>query len=353
MPIISKQFNSKVTALKDRFKANKEIGHNGVKGFSNEEELSDLLREVVPQKYKLGSGVIENSNGEQSSESDIFIYDDEILPPYIKKSKTFSPVEAVKYLFEVKSSLNSKELKTTVKKFNKFKAIGGLSPTALFSFSSALKGSELSRYHKIDNDFFTCPAISVLCVSGKCFYRKITKEYYIKNYHSEDKLVKHLIDKEMNPKLIEVFRNLLTDDSFLNKLSRSKFAQMIKSSIVFENQIDNYKDKKLILNGFNYSNTTFKIHQWIGFESTSNDVELSFLSEVSSSLSIENMGKYLTDAQGKVKIFANCCEDMWGNISGQDFNSNGLGYDLTVQPNFEIKDGIPRIFIEPNNGGKH
>ena len=81
--------------------------HQGIKGGLNESELSDLIRDVIPKRYKFSKGIIENSRGEQSNETDVLIYDDEILPSYMKNELTFVPVEAVKYNFEVKSTLNA------------------------------------------------------------------------------------------------------------------------------------------------------------------------------------------------------------------------------------------------------
>ena len=154
MSIISEKFNSKIITLKSNFEVNKDVMHQGIKGGLNEGELSSLIKEVIPQRYRITKGIIENSKGEQSNEADIFIYDDEILPAYIKSDLTFVPVESVKYVFEVKSTLNATELKTTISKFENFKSIGGRSPTVLFSFSSDIKGSELSRYIKQDINFF-------------------------------------------------------------------------------------------------------------------------------------------------------------------------------------------------------
>lgn len=157
MSIISEKFNAKISSLKRDFEVNKDVMHNGVKGGLNESELSSLIKEVIPQRYKATKGIIENSIGRQSNETDIFIYDDEILPPYIKNDLTFVPVEAVKYNFEVKSMLNDNELKTTIDKFENFISIGGRSPTVLFSFSSDIKGSELSRYKKMMIVFLQTP----------------------------------------------------------------------------------------------------------------------------------------------------------------------------------------------------
>lgn len=330
MSIISDKFNAKINALKGDFEVNKDISHQGIKGSFNEGDLSLLIKEVIPKKYKISKGIIENALGEQSNETDIFIYDDEILPTYIKNDLAFVPVEAVKYNFEVKSTLNSNELKTTIAKFERFKSIGGRSPTVLFSFSSDIIGSELSRYYKNDECFFTNSAISVLCISNKSYYYKSTTEHYIKDYLSINEFMKQLnkttgldIEEAKN-----VFSELMKNDEALNQMSRSQFALLIKSSIQLHDSTSNFDDKKLTVNGIDYGGIKFKIHKWIGVESKDNNVELSFLSGISNTLSKGSFGNYLLNKnEPEFKIFAICYEDMWGNLSCQDFDEDGLSYN--------------------------
>lgn len=180
MGIISEKFSAKISALKAEFESNKEVVHQGIKGGLNESELSDIIREVIPSRYKLTKGIIENPRGDQSNETDILIYDDEILPAYMKNELAFVPVEAVKYNFEVKSGLNANELKTTIAKFERFKSIGGTSPTVLFSFSSDIDGSELKRLKKYDKNFFTNPAITVFVPPLKVITLKVLANTFLK-----------------------------------------------------------------------------------------------------------------------------------------------------------------------------
>nr|WP_312986607.1 DUF6602 domain-containing protein [Comamonas koreensis] len=330
MSIIFEKIKSKIENLKNEFRINKIVAHNGIKGELNESELSSLIKEVIPQRYRVSKGVIENTKGDQSNETDILIYDDEILPAYIRKDLTFVPVEAVKYIFEVKSSLNSTELKTTFSKFKKFKSIGGLSPTALFAYSSDTNGSELSRYRKLDIDFLINPAIKVLCVSDKSYYYNETKEYYIKDYLPQHEIIQKIDSaKELNLEITgDIIAAMMRNDEFLNKMPRSEFALLIKKSILFDELTSNLNDRKLILNKIDYSEIKFKVHKWIGIESCDSNIELAFLSKISNTLSKENFGKYLLREMNlKPEVFAICYEDMWGNLSCQDFAEEGLKYD--------------------------
>ena len=207
MSIILEKINTKITTLKNNFEVNKNVEHNGIKGGLNEGEFSDLIKEIIPTKYRVIKGIIENASGDQSKEVDALIYDDEVLPAYIKRDLTFVPVEAVKYYFEVKSVLNSKELNTTITKFNHyFQTIGGRSPTVLFSFSTDINGSELMRYYKNDENFFINPAIRVLCVSNKGYYYKDSTEHYLKDFLSiKDVIKQFLICKNQNPNDVEPY----------------------------------------------------------------------------------------------------------------------------------------------------
>lgn len=331
MSIISKAFSNKIDSLRGEFELNKNVIHQGVKGGLNESGILSLIRDVIPQKFKLTKGIAENSKGDQSNETDILIYNDEILPPYIKEDLTFIPIEAVKYIFEVKSTLNSKELKTTISKFKHFSSIGGTSPTVLFSFSSDLKGSELIRYKKNESNFYTSPKIMALCVSDKCYYFKHEAECYLKDQLSNRDFIKlfEKSDGSILQNAVNAVAEAISDNKFLSRMSRSEFALFIKSSILMDSSVHNIDDKELTINGIKYSEIKFTVHRWYGVESTTdNDVVLSLLSGVSNTLSQKSFGNYLLSGKDlNYKIFSVCYEDMWGNVSAQDFDENGLKYD--------------------------
>lgn len=326
MSIISRKFNAKISALKSEFQVNKDIEHQGVKGGLNENELASLIRSVIPQRFQVTKGIIENSKGEQSNETDILIYDDEILPLYIKDDLTFVPVEAVKYNFEVKSRLDSQEIKTTIQKFQNFRKIGGLAPTVLFGFSTDIKGSELSRLKKYDPNFFTNPAIGVFCSSNKCYYFKTTEVQYLKDHTSISDVMKSA-NSNMN-EACEALNSLLLDDRALSSISRSQFATLLQRAIDMNAQLRNIDDKKLVINGLNFDEITFKVHRWFGVEVESNEVELGLLSGISNTLSKAKFGEYLlSEAKHQSKTYAVCYEDMWGNTSCQDYDESGLSYE--------------------------
>ncbi|WGK56345.1 DUF6602 domain-containing protein [Pantoea sp. SS70] len=328
MSIISEKISSRIKTLKQEFAVNKNVEHQGVKGGLNEVELIKIIKDVIPRKYEISRGIIENSRGEQSNESDVIIYDNEILPPYINNDLAFVPIEAVRYNIEVKSTLTAKELETTIGKFRRFRSIGGKSPTVLFAFSSNAKKSELSRYYDNDPDFLANPAIGVLCISDKCYYYKHTEIKYLKDYLSNSDILKSFMgdDNMKMSNFTYVIQDTLKNDDFLSSLTRSQFALLLQSSIQANKIISDFDTREITINGINFNEITFKIHQWIGVECNDNDVELSLFSGISNTLSKESFGNYLlNERKADPKVFSICCEDMWGNLSCQKFDKNGLG----------------------------
>lgn len=350
MSVISKKLTSKIQLMKTEYQINKDIKHQGVKGGLNESELESIIRDVIPKRYILTRGIIENASGEQSNETDICIYDDEILPPYIKKDLAFIPVEAVKYNFEVKSTLNSTELNTTIGKFRRFKEIGGKSPTVLFSYATDLQSNELSRYYKNDDKFLYNPAISVLCISNKSYYYKETIVRHLKDFISNSEFIK-LFGESTGLDIsnaVQPLRDLMANDEALNLMSRSQFALLLQSIILMNKNQSSIDNHEITLNGIRFNDITFKIHRWVGVEVDNDYIELSFLSGISNTLSKENFGNYLLEGKvTNVKVYSICYEDMWGNISCEKFDESGLDprYEK-VSCNFHLSKDLNKLTFE-------
>jgi len=336
MGILHIKINNRITCLKQEYQNNKNVNHQGIKGSFNENELSELIEKVIPTRYIVTKGIIENSKDEQSNETDIIIYDNDILPRYVKNDLSFIPIEAVKYVFEVKSTLNATELKTTIDKFDNYKKMGGISPTILFAFSSDIQGNELERYCKNDENFFVNPMISVICVSDKSYSYKTVEEHFLKDYFTNEEWLE-LWSKNGGLNINEAFSQadeIFTDNEVLEQMNRAQFALAIKASIQLDGHKRTLNDRNLIINDIEFNKIKFKIHKWIQVK-ISNDIEnleiLSFLSGISNTLSKEAFGKYLLrNENNNFKICAVCYEDMWGNMSCKDFDPNGLSYDVNT-----------------------
>lgn len=307
---ISQIINSKIDFLKSSYKKNKEVQHQGVKGNLNAILLHELIKDVIPTRYKFANGIIQDSKGFQSNESDLVIYDNDILPAVIfGGSLGFVPAEAVKYVFEVKSTLNSAELNTTINKFsNLTKSKGYRGVSSLFSFASdLLSKTELERYFEKEKEIFLKkPSIHVLMVVDRGYYFFASKKVLLKNLLSKSEFAKAA--SATNRVRLNV------NEAFIDLAPGADIS--LKGD--------------LLINGLNYDDLYVLIHRWYGIESNSseNNGFLAFLSGISNTLSRELFGEYLlADCKESVKIYSECVEDMWGNTSYS--HTDFLGYEKT------------------------
>jgi hypothetical protein len=116
--MLRKYFKSTKDKMFADFTLTKGINHNLTKGEIREDSLViEFLKKYLPKKYSFSPGIIIDSDGVQSSQQDLIIYDDFNSPllPEIGKNKIFYP-EIVQIIIEVKSSLNSEEIEDSYKK---------------------------------------------------------------------------------------------------------------------------------------------------------------------------------------------------------------------------------------------
>ena len=93
----------------------KQIEHNGVKGSAREDLLKKYLRDLLPNKYSISSGIVIDFNQNQSKQQDFIIHDAFNCPSFFKtESNTILPVESVYATIEIKSCLNYDTLKQSV-----------------------------------------------------------------------------------------------------------------------------------------------------------------------------------------------------------------------------------------------
>jgi len=159
MSTLNDVLENNIKTLINSAKAVDGIEHQGLKGTAREEYLAEFLEKYLPHQWGIGKGQVQDSLGAVSNESDLIIYDRNSLPPtLIGKSINIFPIECVRYVFEVKSTLRSGEVKDSVKKFINLKSLYvGQSKRpirVLFGFDSDLtKKSELERVKEIDEDW--------------------------------------------------------------------------------------------------------------------------------------------------------------------------------------------------------
>jgi len=94
--------------------------HKLLKGELREIFVSNLIKNFLPSNFEVGSGVIVNQKGDQSSQIDVLIYDKSFLPPFIKESNLgVYPAESVLAIIEVRSRLDKTDLTEMNEKANK------------------------------------------------------------------------------------------------------------------------------------------------------------------------------------------------------------------------------------------
>lgn len=103
----------------DYYGVTSHIKHMGLCGSAREHILREYLKQLLPQKFAVGSGVITDANGAQSKQQDFIIYDAFNSPAFLKvdSSSTVLPIESVYATIEVKSSLTKKKIKESLDNF--------------------------------------------------------------------------------------------------------------------------------------------------------------------------------------------------------------------------------------------
>jgi len=85
--------------------------HKLTKGELRELFATNIFRSFLTSQLDIGSGIIINQAGIQSKQTDIIVYDNRILPPFIKEYQIgVYPAECVLATIEVKSYLRKTEL---------------------------------------------------------------------------------------------------------------------------------------------------------------------------------------------------------------------------------------------------
>jgi hypothetical protein len=165
------------------------ISHGGVKGAVNEEHFIATLREYLPNRYQVSSGIMLDSDGNSSDQIDVVIFDQQYTPTMLdQRNHRFIPVEAVYAVFEVKPIVNRRNLNYAADKAASVRKLkrtsidihhaGGIFPAKpLFPIVAGIIGIDvdwedgfgptfLKTYNGLKKDrFLDCG----LAVSGHCF----------------------------------------------------------------------------------------------------------------------------------------------------------------------------------------
>lgn len=174
------------------------LDHQGMKGALREIIITKLFEPILPPEVRVATGKVVAHDGKKSAQIDLILYAPNILPPALYDEKNgFVAIEAALYTVEIKSKLNSTEIKKAINNAKSVRNLHIISTehwfatedigrpiktistntaypiNALFAFTSDLKGSrktELDRYRELDPNADTHPAIQVICVAGKGYW---------------------------------------------------------------------------------------------------------------------------------------------------------------------------------------
>lgn len=117
--IIQKYSTAIVRGMVEKIKSLSGLRHNLTKGELRELFVNEVLSSFMTDQFGIGSGIIINQAGLQSNQNDILIYDNRVLPPFIKKQNIgVFPIESVLGGIEVKTNLTKRSLIETESKFN-------------------------------------------------------------------------------------------------------------------------------------------------------------------------------------------------------------------------------------------
>lgn len=109
--LIQKNSTGVVKNLTQRVKDLSDLGHKLTKGQLRELFVSGVLNSFLTNQFSTGSGIVINQQGEQSNQTDIVIYDNRILPPFIREQGVgVYPAESVLATIEVKSLLAYRDI---------------------------------------------------------------------------------------------------------------------------------------------------------------------------------------------------------------------------------------------------
>ena len=159
------------------------ISHQLLKGRLREIVYENLLSPLLPPSFMLGSGAVVDHEGGQSGEVDIIVCNKSIMPPFnIGVRDGLFPVETCLYALEIKSTLKSEDIKTTIRKFRSVHDLatlpgGGIVEnayfpvTALFAFSSKVNEAKMLAKLADANKEASAAVVQIVCIVGQGYWR--------------------------------------------------------------------------------------------------------------------------------------------------------------------------------------
>jgi hypothetical protein len=171
--------------------AAREIQNSALAGRIREIALRDCIAPYLTHSFRCASGKIIDTTGYVTNQIDLIVYETKLAPPLlIGEEFGIFPAECCPYVFEVKSTLTSTEIKrsintgSSVRRLRRFPTENqngeitykDTPPAVLFAFSTDINGNELERYLEYDKN--SCPMFTVLFVVGKGYWFWNNQQWY-------------------------------------------------------------------------------------------------------------------------------------------------------------------------------
>lgn len=116
---VAEEMRRKSAAIRRDFAA-----HRPSAGSNREDLVATFLREHLPERFGVGTGLIVSHDGEFSNEADLVVFDKlNNSPLYPGVNKKLWPVEAIYALIEVRTQLSPRDVEDVVLKVRRFKKL--------------------------------------------------------------------------------------------------------------------------------------------------------------------------------------------------------------------------------------
>ena len=157
-----------------------ELEHAGMTGTVREVFVSQLIRPLLPDGYRVGTGKIIDRRGALSKQTDVIVYDGRRAPPLMyDEALGVFPIDSVRYAVEVKSTLTASTVDNAIANATHLRTLEGPQPAyVLFGFASDadLPATDLERIRARQG---APPAVNVYCSVGRgyCYWDEALNQW--------------------------------------------------------------------------------------------------------------------------------------------------------------------------------
>lgn len=178
--------------------------HPGTKGDATENDWISFFRNYLPTRYKVDKGIVIDSDGNQSQQIDIIIYDNHYSYFVFHRDDTLLvPAESVYAVFEVKQNLNKEHIQYAGNKAKSVRELhrtsapikyagGQYPPKELHEIVSGLltttcdwKGPIQSKVVQYLNERDYYERLDLVCSINKCTF-SVNNNVFLSDYDSKE-----------------------------------------------------------------------------------------------------------------------------------------------------------------------